>query len=474
MITNPKTIAMENKKQEKAFLSKSTFIRGLQCEKSLYLHKKRPFLRDRLSAEQLAKFARGHKVGVFAQDLFPGGTDLGAKSPFQMAAAIKKTAEAIQAGQSVIYEASFQHQGVRVALDILHRTSRGWEGVEIKSSLYISDTFLWDASLQYFVITGSGLPLADFSIAFIDPDYVRQGPLNIQELFVIRSVMDQVGQNQQEVAEKVARFREVASLPGSPPVGIGPHCTNPYPCDFIGHCWKNHPQSRPMRRSDFPDLPDRGALHAFLNRVKEPALCFSTLAFAPAIPMFDGTSPYQKLAFSAGWAWLNGDSAGPAAPAGPVIIQARPVAPFPAKGIGEVLSQLEGAASLLVYDKANELEVLKNLCRQDQGLLQRVDGLSDKMHDLQDLFRPWLATPWGRSLHDSPEDALRYLGADPESSPGGIAGRLQAAILYGELSDGQATSDEKEKGKALSSFHEDCLKNLCKLYRVLESDLLIK
>lgn len=459
---------MENKKQDKAFLSKSTFIRGLQCEKSLYLHKKRPFLRDRLSAEQLAKFARGHKVGVFAQDLFPGGTDLGAKSPFQMAAAIKKTAEAIQAGQSVIYEASFQHLGVRVALDILHRSSRGWEGVEIKSSLSVSDTFLWDASLQYFVITGSGLPLTDFSIAFINPNYVRQGPLNIQELFVIRSVMDQVLQNQ--VAEKVERFREVASLPGSPPLETGPHCTNPYPCDFIGHCWKNHPRIRPMRRSGSPDLPDRDALHAFLNKVKEPALCFSTLAIAPAIPKFDGTSPYQKLAFSAGWARINGD---PAGPADPVIIQAVPGAPFPATGIREVLSQLEGAASLLVYDKANELEVLKNLCRQDHGLLQEVEGLSDKMHDLQDLFRPWLATPWGRSLHDSPEDALAYLGAGTESPPGGIAGRLQAAGLYGELSDGQATSDEKEKLVALSRFHEDCLKNLRNLYRMLEADLLI-
>lgn len=462
---------MENKKQDKAFLSKSTFIRGLQCEKSLYLHKKRPFLRDRLSAEQLAKFARGHKVGVFAQDLFPGGTDLGAKSPFQMAAAIKKTAEAIQDGQSVIYEASFQHLGVRVALDILHRSSRGWEGVEIKSSLSVSDTFLWDASLQYFVITGSGLPLTDFSIAFINPNYVRQGPLNIQELFVIRSVMDQVLQNQHEVAEKVERFREVASLSGSPPLETGPHCTNPYPCDFIGHCWKNHPQIRPMRRSDSPDLPDRDALHAFLNKVKEPALCFSTLDIAPAIPKFDGTSPYEKLAFSAGWARINGD---PADPADPVIMQARPGAPFPAQGISEVLSQLEGAASLLVYDKANELEVLKNLCRQDHGLLQEVEGLSDKMHDLQDLFRPWLATPWGRSLHDSPEDALAYMGKKAGLPPGGIAGRLQAAILYGELSDGQATSDEKEKLVALFRFHEDCLKNLRNLYRMLEADLLIK
>jgi hypothetical protein len=461
---------MENKKQDKAFLSKSTFIRGLQCEKSLYLHKKRPFLRDRLSPEQLAKFSRGHKVGVFAQELVPGGVDLGARSPFQMAAAIKKTAAAIQSGAPVIYEASFQHLGVRVALDILHRTSRGWEGVEIKSSLKVSETFLWDASLQYFVITGSGLSLTDFSIAYMNPDYVRQGPLNIQELFIIHSVMDQVVKNQQEVAEKVERFREVASLPGSPPIEPGSHCTQPYPCDFIGHCWKNHPQIRPMRRSDSPDLPGRNAVSAFLKMVKGPTMYFSTLSFAPAIPMFAGTSPYRKLAFSAGWTRIDGDPLEPADPADATIIQACPGKPFPASGIREVLSLLAGAPSLLVYGKANEVEVLKNLCGQDQRLLQEVESLSEKMHDLQDLFRPWLATPWGRSLHDSPEDALSYLGAEVEPPAGGIAGRLQAALLYEKLSEGQSLSDEKKELEDLVRFHENCLKNLQNLYRVLEGD----
>jgi len=51
---------------EKHVLSKSTFIRGNQCLKSLYLNKKRPFLRDKLSPEQLEKFRRGHNVGFLA------------------------------------------------------------------------------------------------------------------------------------------------------------------------------------------------------------------------------------------------------------------------------------------------------------------------------------------------------------------------------------------------------------------------
>ena len=87
---------------EKHLLSKSTFIRAFQCEKALYLHKKRPFLRDKLSAEQRAKFDRGTHVGEIARELFPGGINLAPKGPSQYQPAVSKTAKAIEEGQEVI------------------------------------------------------------------------------------------------------------------------------------------------------------------------------------------------------------------------------------------------------------------------------------------------------------------------------------------------------------------------------------
>lgn len=65
---------------EKHILSKSTFIKGYHCLKSLYLYKNRIFLRDKITAEQRAKFKRGHEVGDLAQDLFPGGIDVSPKA----------------------------------------------------------------------------------------------------------------------------------------------------------------------------------------------------------------------------------------------------------------------------------------------------------------------------------------------------------------------------------------------------------
>lgn len=116
-------------------LSKSTFIRGQQCQKSLYLNKKRPFLRDKISAEQLAKFKRGTDVGILAQQLFPGGIDCQPKSPAQYAAKVAETASAINNPTTqVIYEAVFEYDAVLVILDVLVKEGNTWHAFEVKSS----------------------------------------------------------------------------------------------------------------------------------------------------------------------------------------------------------------------------------------------------------------------------------------------------------------------------------------------------
>ncbi len=55
-------------------LSKSSFIKGLQCEKHLYLYKYHYNEMDEFSEMQKAIFQRGTNVGVLAQELFPNGT----------------------------------------------------------------------------------------------------------------------------------------------------------------------------------------------------------------------------------------------------------------------------------------------------------------------------------------------------------------------------------------------------------------
>ena len=89
-------------------LSKSTFMRGLQCHKSLYMHKYYSEYKDPLTQLQEAIFSRGTNVGELAQELFPGGVDSSPETPYEYQKAVSYTKQLIDEGVEVIYEACFQ------------------------------------------------------------------------------------------------------------------------------------------------------------------------------------------------------------------------------------------------------------------------------------------------------------------------------------------------------------------------------
>ena len=190
-------------------LSKSSFIKGLQCDKHLYLYKYHYDEMDELSEMQKAIFQRGTDVGVFAQKLFPGGTTATERSPPAYKKGLKKTSELILQGGKIIYEAAFQFNEVLSIADIIVKEKNKWNIYEVKSSTSISETYLNDAALQYYVISNSGIEINDFSIIHINNQYIRKGELDINELFTIESVFDSILSLQNFVEENVERFKKV-------------------------------------------------------------------------------------------------------------------------------------------------------------------------------------------------------------------------------------------------------------------------
>ena len=120
------------------FLSKTGYIRGLQCTKSLYLSKFHSDLKDPLPEERRKRFAAGHTIGLRARDLFPGGTDATPSQFGRVKESIEFTASLIQQNTTVIYEPAFIYNDVLVYLDILVSTPKGWIAHEVKSSVNIS------------------------------------------------------------------------------------------------------------------------------------------------------------------------------------------------------------------------------------------------------------------------------------------------------------------------------------------------
>lgn len=272
-------------------LSKSTYIKGEQCEKALFLFKNRPFLRDKLSMEQRAKFKRGTDVGILAQQLFPGGINMTPSSPSQFG---KKVAETLKnlanPDVNVMYEAVFQYDDTLIMLDIIVRDGEKWRAIEVKSSLSISQTYMKDAALQYYVLKGCNVPLSDIQLMYINADYVKNGDLDLSQLFVFQSVKDYAEQYKDVIAKNIAHFKDIINQPHSPKIPIGDQCDTPYRCEFHGHCWKNVPNE-----ADKPYTIDYKILYELMGDRNQSTVFLNLLFYRPAVPIFDGDKPYTEF-----------------------------------------------------------------------------------------------------------------------------------------------------------------------------------
>lgn len=322
---------MSGKKHQ---LSKSLFIRGLQCHKSLYLQKYRPELKEEVTPEKQRLFDSGSNVGLLAQQLFPGGVNVPYEGLSYMEQ-IEKTQSLIQQGVDTIYEAAFSYKGVFVKCDILHHGSDGWEIYEVKSSTSAEEYHLNDVSVQYYVISGTGLPLAKAFLVHINKNYVRHGEIEVDKLFTQVDVTDIVKEKRDFIEEELEKQQNM--LEGDEPViDIGPHCDNPFSCDFKSHCWSHipspsvfdyrgtgKPNSFELYKKGIVRLEDVSpdtlgqktkiqhggmlyqknhinvtALKNFLASLWYP-LCFMDFetTFMVPIPMYDGIRPYQQIPF---------------------------------------------------------------------------------------------------------------------------------------------------------------------------------
>jgi hypothetical protein len=321
----------------KSRLSKSTFIRGLQCEKSLYLYKHHYRLKDPTPSSLQAVFDQGTNIGLLAQELFPNGADASPENHFKMVESVVKTKDFISQGESIIYEATFQYNNVLAALDILVKDEEGWKAYEVKSSTKVSETYIKDAAIQYYTITNSGVDLKDISIVHINNQYTKDGELDIHQLFTIESVYDQVLEFLPRIPNEVRRLKNVIESPEVPNVDIGPHCSDPYDCDFKGTCWKHIPDysvfniSRLNKDKKF-DLYNQGVItldqidfgktdlnpnqvlqiqsevngtthinieeiRNFTNGLNYPLYFLDFETIGPAVPKYNGSRPYQQLVF---------------------------------------------------------------------------------------------------------------------------------------------------------------------------------
>ena len=208
--------------------SKTAFIKGIQCDKQLYLYKFHYKLQDPISAETKIKFQGGHDFeDAYRAKYFPFAVDIEkiAKNRNEYATLTQK---ALQKQVSDIFEATFIFNEVLVMNDVLTRSNGQWELQEIKNSSELKPTYIQDIALQYYVTKGA-----------LGKDLIAKIVLSDQsEGYKIIEVTKEVKELQAEISKSIHHFKGVLDEKSIPEITIGEHCTQPYQCSFFGYCHK--------------------------------------------------------------------------------------------------------------------------------------------------------------------------------------------------------------------------------------------
>jgi len=485
-----------------AALSKSTFLRGLQCEKSLWLYKNRYSEKDPVDPLQEAIFAQGTEVGLVAQQLFPGGQD-GSVSHFEQEAGASKTRKLLHAGEKVIYEAVFIEEGVYVAVDILVRSGESWHVYEVKSSTSMKDTYLDDAAIQYAVLERAGILPEEFYLMYINNQYLREGALEIRKLFILEPVLEKIKKRLDGIPASISRFKEMIRLPEPPPVEIGEQCFSPYTCDFKGSCWKEVPEysvfdisnlgkrrmfemyyqgirtlqqvdSEQQRFSAGQKLQiqceqtgkghlEKEKVEKFLNRLEYPLYFLDFETYAPAIPIYDHSKPYQHLVFQYS---LHVQEVAD----GPLKHREYLAEPDPLKDprkelMEQMIRDLGSKGDILVYNIKFERGRIEDAVSQFSGMAAALTAVLSRLKDLMVPFQEkWYYTPAMKGSY-SIKNVLPALVPDMSYADLDIRDGGTASLVYYQMVRGTYAGDEEKAKEQLLAY---CKMDTLAMVRILE------
>ncbi len=311
-------------------LSKSDFMKFLQCEKYLWLYKnRRDLLPEEVSEQQQAIFDQGFAVEEYAAKLLPGAEpQLVARAPYK---GLTGSPTSMVGGKVMLYaRADFvTHDPHEDTYDIY----------EVKSTTQVKPEHLPDLAFQKIAFTAAGYKVRRTFLVHLNNEYVCQGAIDAHELLTIEDITADVEEMQKEIEPMIPEAIKAMAEPEEIKVRIIKQCSNPYECPFIPYCWPQAgiPETnsiydltrisestlvelldRGIRRiEDIPDdielgkeqaaqvqtartqqpIIDRAGIKKALKKLQYPLYFLDYETVGPAIPLWDSTRPYQQVCF---------------------------------------------------------------------------------------------------------------------------------------------------------------------------------
>lgn len=212
-------------------ITKTDFMRGMQCRKMLWLDKHKPSLRV-IPPEVQARLDAGNDFGDRAMAMFGPYEEMTVYLPGKQVpdtkAMIAKTQEHIAKGTPVICEAAFRNYNNYCAIDLLRKTETGYDIYEVKNAPELREQFVRDAGFQYYIVSRCKLKIGQIFIVLHGSD--EENP------FVPVDVTQQAKGYYRWINENIWNLNRMQKEAEEVKVEPGDQCRKPYECWYYAYC----------------------------------------------------------------------------------------------------------------------------------------------------------------------------------------------------------------------------------------------
>jgi hypothetical protein len=410
-------------------ISKTTFLQFQICPKDTWLRLHKPELVETFVLTEFEKhlLEQGNEVEEKARQLFPNGFLVTATGDN----ALDETRRFMAVETEAIFQATFLADGFFAKCDVLEpgAVPGTWDILEIKGTNSKKEgsedrDHISDLAFQKHVLELTGITVGRTCIVHLNKEYVRSGPLDLQALFIIDDSSEQVNALAAGLLGEMHAAREYLNKATEPNVGCdchlsgrSRHCrtfsySHPEIPNYSVHDIVRIGQSKKKLEyfmnehiyiiDDVPDdyklgdaqklqvhahkkqkpIINRDAIEQILGAYVFPLHFFDYETYAPAIPAFDGYSPYKKIPFQFSLHTLRGKDGEPEH-----VEFLHPDRSDPTAKVAELLQRhIDPKGTVIVWYAPFERGVNEEIGERLGSYASDMERINGQVQDLRDVF----------------------------------------------------------------------------------------
>lgn len=376
------------------------------------------------------------------------------------AARLRTAIHAVHTGR---FGETFEADGVEVRVDYLEELDGGWGVRRFRAATRRKPWHLDELALQVHILRRCGLEIVSAELWRLDRSYRRGEELNVDEAVKRQEVL---GQLSERIHDWVEVLPGLSSVPDEEPeVEPGPHCTRPRRCPFTSRCGVVPRQPKPSPLQDRIELARRTGKPVIDASLVEdlaaegPVHALDFEAWAPALPAFRGTAPYEAIVIQ--WSIHTQHEGSLKHRAGLVGPDEDP-RPILADALVEAF---EEPGPIYVYSDF-EAKALGRLAQALPHRTRALNALRSRLVDLLPLLRE-------KFVHPDFEGSFGLKRVLPVLCPGegyddlDLGDGGEAALVYGELADAATSAARRAEIRQLLEVY--CAKDSLALLHIRDA-----